>query len=174
MQKHSIRSRLSKVAFFTILVAWAWYRWPDGPEILNVNGAQAQVIDGDSFKTATDEFRIYGIDAPEYRQICKDGKGNDWDCGKVARSGLEKLLRDKSHACEVTARDQYKRAIATCTDTAGKNLGAELVRQGMAQSADSYGSIVFAEEETDAKNAKRGIWKGPFTDPKIWRSEHSR
>ncbi|MEO9617222.1 MAG: thermonuclease family protein [Parasphingorhabdus sp.] len=174
MQKFSTRTRLFIAIFVILLSVVASQLWPYEPEILNVNGAKVQVIDGDSFKTASEEFRLYGIDAPEYRQRCKDETGKDWDCGKVARAGLERLLGVDRHICEVSARDQYQRAISTCTDPSGKDLGAELVRLGLAQTAESFGDPVYAKEEGLAKRAKRGIWKGSFTSPRIWRAENPR
>ncbi len=43
----------------------------------------AQVIDGDSIRVAGIEIRLYGIDAPEFRQICMRA-GHPWACGRGA------------------------------------------------------------------------------------------
>ncbi|MEP3225876.1 MAG: thermonuclease family protein [Parasphingorhabdus sp.] len=138
-----------------------------------INGKMVQVIDGDSFKDQDDEYRIYGIDAPEYRQVCKDAKGNDWPCGKSARRALEQILRKGSYECDVYARDQYGRIIVTCAGNE-QDLGAYMVAQGHAISASSYADPVYGAEEVRAEKAKRGIWQGKFEKPSNWRAAHPR
>lgn len=174
MRKTATRIRLSLIIFAISFGIWLLHGRLFEPEILTVNSARAEVIDGDSFRTADSEFRIYGIDAPEYRQQCQDDEGRNWDCGKFSRSGLESLLGIENHACEVRARDKYQRAIVTCTSPAGADLGAELVLRGLALSADSFDAPIYATEERYAERTKRGIWKGSFVNPKIWRGENRR
>lgn len=143
-------------------------------EILRIDGKAIVVIDGDSFKSASEEYRVHGIDAPEYRQTCKDRNGNDWPCGRSARSQLEKVLARGVWSCSVKARDQFGRAIVTCQDADNQDLGASLVRSGHAVSGDHFDMATYGSEETQARNAKRGIWQGDFESPDVWRSENPR
>ena len=38
---------------------------------------KARAIDGDSLELSGHRVRLYGIDAPERRQTCEKGRGND-------------------------------------------------------------------------------------------------
>ncbi|MEP2103405.1 MAG: thermonuclease family protein [Parasphingorhabdus sp.] len=153
--------------------AWALSSWAIDPEIITVNGKTVKIIDGDSFKDGTTEFRIYGIDAPEYRQTCKDANGKDWPCGKSARQGLAAVLRNGSFNCEVRARDKYGRTIVSCA-SGDDDLGARLVEQGHAMSSANFDSVIYGREEAAAEKAQRGIWQGSFEKPSSWRASHPR
>lgn len=148
-------------------------RWTIDPETIIVNGKTVKVIDGDSFKDGDTEFRIYGIDAPEYRQFCKDANGKNWSCGKSARSGLETVLRNGRFSCEVRARDKYGRTIVSCI-SGEDDLGARLVADGLAMSSDHFDHVIYGAEESTAEKAKRGIWQGTFEKPSNWRAAHPR
>ncbi|WP_109356499.1 thermonuclease family protein [Sphingorhabdus sp. EL138] len=153
--------------------AWVLMRWVNPAEIIVINGEQVSVIDGDSFRDADMEYRIYGIDAPEYRQSCKDAAGQDWPCGKQARAALEESLGAGDYSCDVHARDQYGRTIVTCISD-DKDLGAHMVSEGHAISSDNFDQVIYGAEEAQAENAKRGIWQGTFEKPSSWRASHPR
>ncbi|QTD55620.1 thermonuclease family protein [Parasphingorhabdus cellanae] len=163
------------ILLFLLIVggSWAFGRWAIDPETITVNGKTVQVIDGDSFKDAATEYRIYGIDAPEYRQLCKDTDNRNWPCGKSARTALEKRLSEGQYSCEVHARDKYGRTIVTCS-SGNQDLGAAMVEQGHAISSDSFDQVVYGREEASAEKAKRGIWQGSFETPSSWRASHPR
>ena len=57
--------------------------------------------------------------------------------------------------------------------TTAPKSGEELVRQGY---AISYGGLSnpYHDAETEAKDAKRGIWRGTFEQPSDWRKAHPR
>src|SRR6185369_149382 len=45
-------------------------------------GAKIVSIDGDTLRVGDgSEYRIFGIDAPELRQTCKEANGKSWACG---------------------------------------------------------------------------------------------
>jgi endonuclease YncB( thermonuclease family) len=48
------------------------------------------IKDGDSFVFGGQDIRLWGIDAPEYDQICQRS-GRDYDCGRAARDYLAAL-----------------------------------------------------------------------------------
>ncbi|QJB69246.1 thermonuclease family protein [Parasphingorhabdus halotolerans] len=168
--------RIRTLFMFMLAIAFAWalQRWADSEETIVVDGRQAAVIDGDSFKIGTDEFRIYGIDAPEYRQICNDAANEPWACGKTARGGLDMLMKGKEFNCDLYVRDQFGRAVVSCADEKGLDLGAAMVTQGLAISGDNFDDVIYADEERLAEKAKRGIWQGSFDKPANWRAAHPR
>jgi endonuclease YncB( thermonuclease family) len=131
---------------------------------------RALAIDGDSLRLNNVELRLKGIDAPEYRQMCKDSKGQDYPCGRIARRALAELVQEHDVACAETGKDRYGRSLAICRlkgeDT---DIAAEMVRQGMAVAFGDFDML-----ETQAKAAKRGIWAGSFQRPSEWRREHPR
>ena len=53
---------------------------------------QARVVDGDTFTLGSERVRMWGIDAPEGRQTCKDAGGGNYRCGEVARDRLIGLI----------------------------------------------------------------------------------
>lgn len=170
-----IFQKTKKILLVLLIVggSLALARWTIDPETIIVNGKTVKVIDGDSFKDGDTEFRIYGIDAPEYRQFCKDANGKNWSCGKSARSGLEAVLRNGRFSCEVRARDRYGRTIVSCI-SGEDDLGARLVADGHAMSSDNFDHVIYGAEESAAEKAKRGIWKGTFEKPSNWRAAHPR
>jgi hypothetical protein len=56
-----------------------------------------------SFKpfTGKDKIRLYGIDAPEKTQECKDAKGQTYACGKASTDFLKQKVGSKALRCEV-------------------------------------------------------------------------
>ncbi len=157
-----------------IAVTWAYQHWFNDEVLIRVNGGVARVIDGDSFKVGEEEFRIYGVDAPEYRQMCKDEDGADWACGKTSRTGLDRILRNQDHNCTVHASDRFGRNVVLCTSETGQDLSAVLVTSGLALSGQHFDEIIYANDEGKAQKAKRGIWRGEFMRPDAWRAQNPR
>ena len=128
---------------------------------------EARAIDGDSIEIGDKEFRLQGIDAPEYRQTCKDERGKAWACGKEARRVLAGLMGRGKVACASSRLDRYGRHLATCK--AGEvNLNREMLRLGFAVTYLDPG-LVLLQAEAQAKAARRGLWQGEFEKPSEWR-----
>ncbi len=146
---------------------------------LNVYGEElngyARVIDGDSIEIKGIKIRLYGIDAPEVKQICKDLNNNDWKCGLESKARLEKLISNNIIFCKGDNRDRFNRLIAKCYYN-NIDLQSWLVLNGLATVYSKY-SLEYIYEENIAKNNKVGIWGGDFIYPDKWRSierENSR
>ncbi len=137
---------------------------PAVKKLLKGNG---QAIDGDSFKIGELEVRLHGIDAPEFRQTCRDQKGEQWACGVKAGEELQKLLEGRPLTCEVETTDSYGRSIATCFAD-GKSINRQMVANGWAVAYRRY-SKRYAKDEQQAKAAALGIWRGQFVKPHRWR-----
>jgi endonuclease YncB( thermonuclease family) len=156
-----------------LFAAWFYSDQFKTREPVPVAGQKIIVADGDSFSIGSNKLRLQGIDAPEYRQTCKDASGTDWPCGRTARAALEKLLTEPGLACDAEVRDRYARALATCRTTQTPDIAAAQVRDGMAVSDEYYGSRSFGDEEDAASSAKRGIWQGEFVRPAEWRASRN-
>ena len=50
-------------------------------------GGKAKIIDGDTIQIGDNRIRLYGIDAPELKQVCKIN-GRNWMCGEEAAMAL--------------------------------------------------------------------------------------
>lgn len=123
--------------------------------------------DGDSFRLGDSRVRLIGLDAPELDQTCPAPDGSDWACGHAARNALAGLLAEGSVTCRAKGSDRYGRFLARCT-VANTDLGAEMVRQGMAVSAGDYWT-----EHLAARAQALGIWSAGFDLPASWRRQGS-
>ena len=127
----------------------------------------AHLIDGDSLRIYGVDIRLKGVDAPEMRQTCSRA-GRTYDCGEEARRALAAKIAGRPLACRVEGRDRYRRSLARCR-LAGEDLGAWLVREGLAVGYRDYES-----EEAAARARRAGLWAGEFQNPGAWRQEHPR
>ncbi len=97
-----------------------------------VAGAQeirgsARVVDGDTLAIGDARVRLFGIDAPERGQPCRDGG----DCGARAGSHLQSLIGDREVTCREEDVDRYGRIVATCF-VGDTDLNRAMVRDGHA------------------------------------------
>lgn len=143
-------------------------RVPGGP----VSGV-ARIIDGDSLEVAGTRVRIFGIDAPEARQQCRDAKGESYACGREAARALDRLIGGRTVTCKPVTHDQYDREIATC-EVVGRDLGDAMVRAGHARDYTRHSRGRYAAAEQEARAARRGIWAGDSEAPAAWRKREMK
>jgi endonuclease YncB( thermonuclease family) len=113
-------------------------------------------------------LRLYGVDAFESLQTCRDAQGEIWPCGKVATERLRELVAHPDFSCHVDREfvDRHAREFAICT-TGGRDVGELLVREGL---AFAYGrGAHYLEFEAEAREARRGAWAGRFERPQFFR-----
>jgi endonuclease YncB( thermonuclease family) len=135
--------------------------------IVDVMPGNVKVIDGDSLREGQTEIRLYGIDAPEYRQTCRDAVWAEFACGKRAAEELRKLVRGTELKCQSLETDRYGRAISTC-HVGPLDINREMVARGWAVAFIQFGSE-YVLVEKQARTAKRGLWAGSFEDPALYR-----
>jgi endonuclease YncB( thermonuclease family) len=167
-----IRKTVYLILLIALMCLWAFSEILFPPEVLSA--PSAKVRDGDTLALNGQTFRLYGIDAPEYRQMCKDASGKDWPCGKAARSQLEAFVLSGSITCTPQAQDRYGRAVAKCTSATVPDLSHAMAHAGLAISPDGRGEGPYADAEKMARDAKRGIWQGSFMMPDEYRSKNPR
>ena len=137
--------------------------------------AKVTAIDGDTIRAGNGvEYRIFGVDAPELHQTCKDASGKSWLCGRAAKAKLTTLMKTGAVNCVARATDRYNRIVAVCSAQGVPDLGEQLVRDGYAIDLGGEAGNPYQAAETEAKDAKRGIWRGTFDRPSDWRQAHPR
>lgn len=123
------------------------------------------VEDGDTVRVRRGQgdvrIRIFGIDAPEATQ----------PFGPEARDAARQLLLNRTVEVALKDVDQYGRLVATLR-VDGRDIGAELIASGAAWNYAQFSQDDrFASLESDARDAKRGLWALPDpTPPWIFRS----
>jgi endonuclease YncB( thermonuclease family) len=91
----------------------------------------ARVVDGDPFTFGAERVRLWGVDAPEGRQVCQDAKGQGYACGDAARDQLVALIGGRIVRCAVRDRDPYRHAVSRCA-AGSTDLGEAMIRAGWA------------------------------------------
>jgi endonuclease YncB( thermonuclease family) len=142
---------------------------PPGPRLTG----PARVLDGDSLALAGEQIRLFGIDAPEGRQACRDGAGRRYACGRVAARALAAATAGRTVACTRLERDRYDRQVALCAAD-GRDLGEAMVRAGLAVELPEYSQGRYTAAEHEARAARRGLWAGTFERPAEWRRGRGR
>lgn len=131
--------------------------------------AEALVKDGDDLIIEGQDYRLFGVDAFEEGQICKDDAHQEYDCGKRAKAALEQLIEGKSVRCTKVYK-RGKRDIANCVAN-DVDVGLALIREGWAFTRPDFlkqrpaREIELCSAEKEAREAKRGAWIGSFVVP---------
>jgi len=126
--------------------------------------AEVRVLDGDTFETAAERIRLFGIDAPERAQ-----RG-----GAQAADALRRFIGKAQPSCIEVDRDRYGRVVALCT-VGGADLSLSMVSAGHAVAWCSYLQRQrpeflpkFRAAEAQARQARLGIWRAEFVPWRDW------
>jgi endonuclease YncB( thermonuclease family) len=129
---------------------------------------QASVIDGDTLELHGNRIRLWGIDAPESTQLCRREDSEQYRCGAQAANDLDAFIASRPVNCNPISLDRYGRTVATCT-VGGADLGEWLVRNGLALDRLQYSNGKYGADQRTAEQAGRGIWKGSYVEPWLYR-----
>jgi endonuclease YncB( thermonuclease family) len=129
---------------------------------------RAKVIDGDTIVVADQLVRLYGIDAPELDQTFS-WRGQQIACGTMSLAALEALIAGVKVRCEVVERDRHGRLVAKAFSPNGVDIGRRLVSAGWALAYRRYSTDYVAAED-EARKARRGMSRGTFVKPWVWRT----
>ncbi len=149
------------LAVYPLMASAAFFK---GTETLS---GTVVVLDGDTVDFDEGRVRIHGIDAPEGAQSCRSERG-DWACGRAATRAMERLTHDKKVTCEGRGVDDYGRLLGVCK-VDGVDVGASLIRQGLAWAFVKY-SRTYVQEEAEARLERRGVFAVENTPPWDFRS----
>jgi len=140
--------------------------------------ANSAVRDAGTIDVGGVTYRLGNIDAPAPDQLCIDDHADSWACGTEARDQLVGLIGGRDVRCEDLGPDttytKWHLGICTAGDDA-TSLNQLLIRQGFALNQGfavnlaTAAPVKFGEDEADAKNNRRGLWKGCFIAPQEFR-----
>ena len=119
------------------------------------------VLDGDTIEVLNghhaERIRLSGIDCPE--------KGQAF--GNKAKQAAAALVFGKQVTLQTHGKDRYGRTLADVLLPDGTNLNHELVKDGWCWWYRKYapGDTVLEKLETEAREAKKGLWADPHPVP---------
>ncbi|WP_245853359.1 thermonuclease family protein [Maliponia aquimaris] len=108
---------------------------------------RAWVVDGDTIDVERVRLRLFGIDAPEM----------DHPYGKQAKWAMVKLCKGHLITAEIVDEDAHGRTVARCLLPDGRDLSAELVKQGLALDWPKYSGGKYRGLETEGVRKK--LWR---------------
>jgi endonuclease YncB( thermonuclease family) len=130
---------------------------------------QASVVDGDTLEIHGIRIRLWGIDSPESSQLCRGEDSLQYRCGAQAANDLDAFIARRPVSCSLVNLDPYGRTVATCS-VGSTDLGEWLVRKGLALDWPQYSKGRYNGAQRNAEHAGRGIWKGSYVEPWLYRA----
>jgi micrococcal nuclease len=131
-------------------------------------GQVVSVLDGDTievlYNRKAQRIRLHGIDCPE--------KGQPF--GKIAKWATSALVFGRTVTVQAHDTDKYKRLVADVLLADETNVNQKLVKDGWCWWYRKYapGDSVLEAFETEAREAKRGVWVDPYSIPPWeWRKQ---
>ena len=100
---------------------------PPIPESRKLKG-RAYIIDGDTIVVSKIKIRLAGIDAPELDQPW--GQKSKWE--------MVRICKGQTISVELTGETSYDRLVGTCYLPDGRDIGAELIKAGLALDGGHY------------------------------------
>ena len=134
---------------------------------LTGSAAAQTVVDGDTIKLDGITYRLWGIDAPESRQLCPDG----WPAGRAATTYMRDLVRGHHVECEARGHDRYGRTIGLCRAD-GVDIQAQMVQAGMAWAFVRYSRDYVGQEAESGAQGVHGHDCMPAWDWRASRHHH--
>src|ERR1700730_10298688 len=120
---------------------------------------QASIIDGDTLEIHGTRVRLWGIDAPESDQLCRNEDSTQYRCGQKAANDLDAMIARRPVSCVDLDERSYNRTVAVCT-VAGTDIADWLVRNGHALDWPKYSRGGNAGAPAEAQRGGRGSWRG--------------
>ncbi len=123
---------------------------------------KANVTDGDTIKINDQKIRLFGIDAPETKQFCKEvylsflifNFKRDYKCGEKSTNALKKKIKNKKIRCLIQdKKDRYKRNIGICY-LKRQDINSWLVKNGYAIAYRRYSKKYIIDEQYAEDNEK--------------------
>lgn len=130
---------------------------PEGPDLvlppippdLTLTG-RAYVIDGDTIRIGKTKIRLAGIDAPE----------TDMPWGQKSKWAMVAICKGQTITARLDGERSHDRLVGTCFLPDGRDIGAEIVKQGLALDCAHFSGGKYRHLEPDG--ARRRLANGRF------------
>lgn len=107
---------------------------------------RARIVDGDTVTIQNIQIRLFGIDAPELNH----------PYGQIAKKALQRICVGQTVNAEILEKDDHGRTVAICRLDDGRDLSAEMVKQGLAIDWPKFSGGVYKRFETP--DARKKLW----------------
>lgn len=107
------------------------------------------MIDADTWDVGGERVRLFGIDAPEIDQTCREPQGQSWACGVWASDQVRQRYGGRMVTCERLGRDRFGRTVARCF-LDDRDVAREMVAAGLAFAYRRYSSDYVVDEKAAA------------------------
>jgi endonuclease YncB( thermonuclease family) len=137
-------------------------------------GKVGYIMDGDTFTIGDTNIRLWGIDAPETKQQCREPNGKPYSCGIEAKDHLSRIISGRVVTCHQRGFNQQRgnlksRTVAQCyVDVDRSDLGRAMVLSGYAFRT-GHAQNLYADAQRFALKSDSGLWQGSFQEPWHWR-----
>jgi endonuclease YncB( thermonuclease family) len=110
----------------------------------------ARISDGDTLKIGKDGFRLKGVAAPE----------RETEPGAAARDFVAAQFEGRWIACHETGRLSFSRYEAFCYTLSGEDIGASVIRAGLACASSKHKYRVAGYETLERPNRPKDCGNG--------------
>lgn len=110
---------------------------------------KAYVIDGDTIVVSKTKIRLAGIDAPEPDQ--------PW--GRKSKSAMIQICKGSILTVHLNGEQTYDREVGTVYLPDGRDVGAELIKQGLALDLEKFSGGKYRHLEPEGVRRKILIWR---------------
>jgi len=137
------------------------------PASADVTGT-VTVINGNTLEMQGQFIRLYGVDALDRQQVCRNGNNRLWPCGQQSIQALRQAIGGSPLRCEPLSRNNAGQIVAICKRS-GDDINAWMISRGWAV-ADRTSTYDYLGAEQSAQSAGTGIWSSDFVMPILWRN----
>lgn len=140
--------------------------------VTHSSAATAIVRDGGTLQLDNVTYRLDGVEAPAFDQLCIDEHADVWTCGVEARDQLAKLIGNRQVRCDDLGADPTykKRRIGACgIEGETTSLSRMIISSGFGLNVETSATGRFQADQARAKEDRKGLWKGCFIAPQEFR-----
>jgi endonuclease YncB( thermonuclease family) len=139
------------------------------PAFANDLIGQASIIDGNTLEIHGTRIRLWGIDAPESSQLCRGEDSSRYQRGAQAANDLDAFIARRP--VKLCAR-QSRPVWADGRDMCGRRRRSWRVAcpQWICAGLAAVSKGKYSAAQHDAERAGRGIWKGSYVEPWLYRA----
>jgi endonuclease YncB( thermonuclease family) len=129
---------------------------------------RAAALSGSTLRVSGSTVVLDGVESPENEQAC-GRPGELWNCARAAKEALANALQGKRVVCDVTGETKSSEKIGRCLAN-GDDIAAKLVAGGHVFATPGIFAR-YVSIESEAKDAKNGVWSGAPERPADYRAK---